>query len=146
VVLMFGATDVDGLLPSHDCLQDEKNLYCGREVYLNTTSYLEQRGAYYKFKIPFTAFECNKGSAERLANINRVDFSNPNTRDADYCLDNLLIVSGGAAPFSNTRYDGPRQPGQAMLERPKTQDGPAPAPTPPPAAPTSPSTTTSRWV
>jgi hypothetical protein len=78
----------------HGTPQDEKNLWCGREVLLNNTQPMARNGDYYKFEIPLTEFKCDAGSSiGSLANVNRVDFMNVRERDADYCLDDIVLVA-----------------------------------------------------
>lgn len=120
----------------HAPAQDEKNLYCGREIYLNQTKVAEQKGDWYKFKLPLELFQCNKGSAAALANINRIDISNPNIRDANYCLDNIVLVprpppSAKAAPAPKPA-DSPKRMAapKDAAEAPKADAAPKPADAP----------------
>lgn len=82
-----------------------------------------QEGLYFKFEIPLSLFQCGSGSsAGSLANINRLDIMNMNTRDADFCIDYLSVVPGGGGAARSTAK--PLEPGE-----------PAPAPATVPAAP-----------
>jgi hypothetical protein len=69
-------------------------LYCGAEVRLGSTlQHTAQRGPWYRFDVPLSAFACNSGSsAGSLDNVNRVDWENPNLRDADFCLDGIVLL------------------------------------------------------
>jgi cullin-associated NEDD8-dissociated protein 1 len=79
-------------------MNDEKSLYCNKEITLDQVKPVARNGDYYKFQLPLSMFECVEGSsAGSLANIDRVDFMNVNERDADYCLDGMQLVPIDAA-------------------------------------------------
>ena len=90
------------------CLsQDEEVLYCGEEVRLmtSTTQHSARMGPWYRFDLPLSAFACDRGSAGGLANVNRVDFMNPNLRDANICLDGIALLPGGAKSINRKTTD-----------------------------------------
>lgn len=89
-----------------------------------------QDGAYFKFEIPLSLFQCGSGSSVgSVANINRIDIMNTNTRDADFCIDYLSgIADGGATARSTAKPLAP-------AEAPAAPEEPAQVPTPTPAAP-----------
>jgi len=124
-------------------MQDDKTLYCGREVMLGGLTPATQEGAYFKFEIPLSLFQCGSGSsAGSLANINRVDIMNTNTRDADFCIDYLAVVpGGGGAAHSAPRAAPLPAPAAEPEETPAATPAPAipvTVPAPPPAPPTAP--------
>lgn len=75
-------------------MQDEKSLYCNKEVYLNQVKPVTRIGDYYKFELPLSMFQCVQGSsAGSLANIDRIDIMNVKDRDANFCIDNMQLVA-----------------------------------------------------
>ena len=116
-------------------LQDDKTLYCAREVMLGGLTPASQDGAYFKFEIPLSLFQCGSGSsAGGLSNINRLDIMNTNTRDADFCIDYLAVIpDGGATARSTAKPLEPAAEGPA--EAPAV---PVTVPAPPPAPATAP--------
>lgn len=115
-------------------LQDDKTLYCGREVMLGGLTPAAQEGAYFKFEIPLSLFQCGSGSsAGSLANINRLDIMNMNIRDADFCIDYLAVVPGGGGAARSTAK--PIEPGAAPAAQAPAAEAPVPVPATVPAAP-----------
>jgi hypothetical protein len=122
--------------------QDDKTLYCAREVMLGGLTPAARQGDYYKFEIPLSLFQCGSGSsAGSLANINRLDIMNMATRDADFCIDYLAVVPGGgstarsgAKPLQpapvETPAEAPAEKPVAAAPVPATVPAGAPAPPP----------------
>lgn len=76
------------------CAQDEANQYCGREIILGPKQVVSLAGAdWFKVSLPLTMWACDKGSAGSLASINRVDFQNILLRDADVCIDDIVLTT-----------------------------------------------------
>lgn len=116
----------------HVVMQDDKTLYCGREVMLGGLTPAAQEGPYFKFEIPLSLFQCGSGSsAGSLANINRLDIMNTNTRDADFCIDYLSVVPGGGG----TARSGPRAAPLPAPAEPEETPAATPAATPAPIIP-----------
>lgn len=116
-------------------LQDDKTLYCGKEVMLGGLTPASQERDYFKYEIPLSLFQCGPGSsAGSLANINRMDIMNTNVRDADFCIDFLSVITGGGGAARSTAK--PLEPGAApapapvaapVAEEEPAEDMPAPA-------------------
>eukprot|EP00775_Hariotina_reticulata_P009595 gene9595-9758_t len=70
---------------------DSDQRACGSQVKLADIQPAETQGEWYKFKIQLTDFNCGGGSLGWLGNANRIDILNPNSQDADFCLDNIVI-------------------------------------------------------
>lgn len=79
-------------------MSDEKNLWCNKEVLLKDTKWVARKGDYYKYELPLSLFQCTENSgAKSITNINRVDISNTNERDADYCIDEMVLIPKGSS-------------------------------------------------
>lgn len=112
-------------------MQDDKTLYCGKEIMLGGLQPASQDGVYFKFEIPLSLFQCGSGSsAGSLSNINRVDIMNLDIGDADFCIDYLAVVPGGAGTARSTPRATP------LPSAPATVPAPPPAPATPPPVPT----------
>lgn len=93
-----------------------------------------REGAYYKFEIPLSLFQCGPGSsAGSLANINRIDIMNTNVRDADFCIDYLSVIPGGGATARSPPKAAPPAEAPAAEEEETPAAAPAAAPVPVPA-------------
>jgi hypothetical protein len=119
-------------------LQDDKTLYCGKEVMLGGLTPAAQERDYFKFEIPLSLFQCGPGSsAGSLANINRIDIMNTNVRDADFCIDYLSVIPGGGGVARSTAK--PLEPGAtpepAPAVTPAAEEEPAETLAPAAAAP-----------
>jgi hypothetical protein len=78
--------------------QDEKSLWCNKEVMLKDVKWVARKGDYYKYQLPLSLFQCTESSsAKSINNINRVDISNTNERDADYCIDEMVLIPKGSS-------------------------------------------------
>jgi len=91
----FASSTPPGKLPGLKVflMNDEKNLFCGAEVILGKTHQpTEQFATWFRFDLPLEDWACEKGSAQSLANVNRVDFQNINIRDANVCLDEIALL------------------------------------------------------
>jgi hypothetical protein len=121
--------------PTQSHTQDEKKLYCGREIYTGSLDPTDQSGDYFKFEIPLSLFQCGEGSsAKSVANINRIDMMNMALRDADFCIDYLAVLAG---PPSVPVTLKPTMPAEEAPADDADADA-APAPAPPARAPTLP--------
>jgi hypothetical protein len=77
--------------------QDEKSLWCNKEVLLKDVKWVARKGDYYKYQLPLSMFQCTENSsAKSITNINRVDIANTNERDADYCIDEMVLIPKGS--------------------------------------------------
>lgn len=115
-------------------MNDDKTLYCAKEVMLGGLTPATREGAYFKFEIPLSLFQCGSGSsAGSLSNINRLDIMNTNARDAHVCVDYLAVVPGGADTARSTARPTPLPTDEPAAAAP----APAPATVPAgaPAAP-----------
>jgi hypothetical protein len=72
-------------------LQDMDQKTCGNQLNLANLQPAETQGEWYKFKIQLAEFNCEGGSLGRLGQANRIDLVNPNSKDAEFCLDNIVI-------------------------------------------------------
>ncbi|KAF8059424.1 erkB [Scenedesmus sp. PABB004] len=117
-------------------MNDEKSLWCNAEVLLDKVPYAKQLGDYYKFELPLSLFRCEPGSsAGSLANINRIDIMNVNLRDADYCIDDMVLLSKAAVDWIEKNRRAERAPkAAAAAPLPAAQRRPAGGREPGPSA------------
>jgi hypothetical protein len=97
--------------------QDEKNLWCNKEVLLKDTKWVARKGDYYKYQLPLSLFQCNENSsAKSITNINRVDIANTNERDADYCIDEMVLIPKGSGSGGGAKKPQPQKQQAAYPE------------------------------
>jgi len=126
-------------------MNDDKTLYCAKEVMLGGLTPAAQEGLYFKFEIPLSLFQCGSGSSVgSLANVNRLDIMNMNTRDADFCIDYLAVVPGGAGAAGSTPRPAPLPEAPAAPAAPEFVPTTVPAPPPAPAVAPAPTVRQSR--
>jgi len=73
---------------------DNTKQFCGTDLILGKTAEVQkQERQWYRFAIPLSAFQCGtKGRVKSLADVNRLEFQNINTLDADFCLDEIRLI------------------------------------------------------